>query len=317
VAAEVAGLAYRGRVAAPGSGRRIELRFGWQVFNLVASGVPGMLPVATWIVPLAIPLLDDPGPHGNSPFLAGVLGSAAMVSMLVLPWLVPWLVLRARQPRGARLEWDEEQLVEWDGPSRRAVVAWRNAHAASVSWSDREGVGAASAWTQRAVQVVDTGSGAVITAWETEPDGAPVVRRRLCAKDLRPLITAMGERAVPLSGHANWSLAAEPGRRRSTLTLVLGRLGYPCAVLAPLLQVAPWAGVALGVVGAVLLAVRARPVWRELWTVRARVKSTHDAAWHEADRLRLRAIWFEAVVRAGFVVLTLASLGTLAWLRPR
>ena len=298
-----------GRVSAQGKGR-IELRLGWQVVNLVGAGVPGMLPLVAWTMAIAGPLLERPSASGATSVWPGILGGVAAIALVVLPWLTPWLVLRARQPHGAHLEWDDVELVEWDGAWKRAVVTWRNGRAASVSWVVQ---GRTSSWPNQAVQIVDTVSGSTITAWEFEPRGAPVIRRRLCAKDLKPLLAVLEERGVPLSGHADWSLAAEPGRRRSGWALWLGRAGYPCAVLAPLLQAVPRAGLAVGLVAAILLSVRARPVCVELWTVLAQVRSRDQDAGHRAaDRLKLRAIRFEALVRAAFVLCTLASLAGLA-----
>jgi hypothetical protein len=304
----------------PGSGE-IKLGFGGQYAGLVGAGLLGMLPLTIWASTLLVPLDSGAPAHGGDSTWMGVAGGAAALLLVVLPWLVPCLALRARQPAGARVVWDSDEIVEWDGPWKRAAIRWRQAEAAHLR---RSAVGRGVTLYFDTVQIVDS-SGAAITVWDQRPKGAPVVRRRLSSSGVKTLLAALVARDIVPSSRPDWSRIADPDRPRPMWILVLGRLGYVFAVAAPLGSPdATWPGLVLGVIGAVLLGLRAFPVLRELRATTRRLatrSSEADAVSYRTDvpaasdeggrvaalRSKLRSVRFEASVRTAFVVLVVVS----------
>jgi hypothetical protein len=194
--------------------------------------------------------------------------------------------------------------------------------------------------TDEALQIFGTEPGAVISLWTSPPPRVPSLRRRIVAKRLVDLREAIASRRIPLSDDLDFGLAGDPDRPPHRALSIVGRIGYPLAVVAPLLVLAaPVAGVVVGAVAAPLLAVRAVPAFREVMAIRARHRpaprvapAADDAAgpYRAApessagedegliarDRLKARAAIIEAVVRASCVVLTLTSTAfSLAFLR--
>jgi hypothetical protein len=305
----------------PASGE-IKLSFGGQYAALVCAGLLGMFPLTMWASTLLLPLAPRAPAHGSNSIWMGVAGGATALLLVVLPWLVPCLALRARQPAGARVVWDADEIVEWDGPWKRAVIRWRQAEAAHLRWSVE---GRAVRLNFDTVQIVDS-SGAAITVWDQRPKGAPVVRRRLSSSGVETLLAAVVARNIVHSRTPDWSLIADPDRPRPTWVLVLGRLGYVFAVAAPLGSPdATWPGLVLGAIGAALLGLRALPVLRELRATTRRLALTRssepDAAPYRTDvppasdeggrvaalRSKLGAVRLEASVRTAFVVLVVVS----------
>ena len=72
----------------------------------------------------------------------GVGVGLALFTLLVAPWLVPCLVLRARQPRGARIEWTDLGVTEFDGASalrnRLRVNGFTGVHSETVHGWQRD-----------------------------------------------------------------------------------------------------------------------------------------------------------------------------------
>jgi hypothetical protein len=307
----------------------IPLVFGWtQYFGLAAAAFVGVIPVATWAMTLGLGFVGDtPASHGGAESEWEVYASIVPTFLLlVLPSILACLTLRARQPRGARVEWDDDAIVEWDGPWKRAVIPWRHAQVAHLSWVVR---GKGTRWTEHALQIVDP-AGASITLCSAVPGGAQVVRQRLHAPaaDLERLVAAIASRGLEASGKPDWSLALDPDRPRRTWILVLGRLGYVFAVAAPIgAPDVTWPGYVLGAIATVLLGIRALPVLHELRATIARLREapapapdveatpfrtapavpTADTGRAAALRLKLRAVGFEALVRIAFVGLVIAS----------
>ena len=314
-----------------------------QYAGLVVTGFFGTMPTTTWLVSIAAGLhLLDSHPTGLAadPVVSGIGVALVMAMMLVAPWLVPCLVLRARQPRGARIDWNADEIVEWDGPFRRAAIAWKDLQLGELLWSSSGRGGLSSI----ALQLTSRTSDQVITVWTARPDKAPKIRRRLWAGQLTELRKAIADHEVVPSGHVNWSRAADrdrPVHRRAT---ILGRFGYPLAVFAPMVAPAfrddgrSWTAILIAVVAFVLLAIRAAPALREVLAIRARQKSAgaattvpiaqvedeanpYRAAAPEApalvtidlagravaDRLKLRAALVEALVRAACAVMVPVS----------
>jgi hypothetical protein len=217
--------------------------------------------------------------------------------------------------------------VEWDGPWKRAVIPWRQAQVAHLSWVVK---GKGTRWTEHALQIVDP-AGASITLCSAVPAGAQVVRQRLHAPaaDVERLLVAIASRGLEASRKPDWSLALDPDRPRRTWILVLGRLGYVFAVAAPIgAPDVTWPGYVLGAMATALLAIRALPVLHELRATLAHLREasapalpeveatpfrtapaapTADAGRAGALRLKLRAVGFEALVRVAFVGLVIAS----------
>lgn len=321
----------------------VPLGFGFEQYaGLVVTGFFGTIPTTTWLVSIAagLHLLDShPTRLAADPVVSGIGVAFVMAGMLVAPWLVPCLVLRARQPRGARIEWNADEIVEWDGPFRRAAIAWKDLQLGELLWSSSGRGGLSS----MALQLTSRTSDQVITVWTSRPDKAPKIRRRLWAGQLTELRKAIAEREVAPSGHVNWSRAADPDRPVHRRATILGRFGYPLAVFAPMAAPAfrddgrSWTAILVAVVAFVLLAIRAAPAFREVLAILRRRKTagsagvapvvqvedeanpyravaleapvvTIDIAGRvAADRLKLRAALVESLVRAACAVMVPVS----------
>jgi hypothetical protein len=214
-------------------------------------------------------------------------------------------VLRARQPDGARIDWDETGVVEWDGGWRRASVPWSRARAARLVWKTTS---RARTTTHEAIQLVDTASGAAITVWPFTPPGVPNIRRRLCSEGVAALHAAIEDHHVPIGAAFDPALAMEHGRATLGPIRWVWRLGYVAAVVAPLVAgPAPVWGLALGAAGTLLLVARALPVYAELRALGGSAARERDPDRKIAEGLRRRAVLAEAVARTAFFLLVPAS----------
>ena len=304
----------------------VALGFGFaQYFALAAAGCLGMIPVASWLASLVTLAGNPPTPSGAAgEWMGGALIALALIILLVAPPLVPCLILRARQPRGACIAWDAEGIVEREGAWQRTCIPWKNADAARVTWDVPTRLGTRPC---TAIRIFDRTTNEVITAWEDRPPGAPLVRRRLISSKTPLLADALERKGVRFDRHADWTRVVDAERvRPSSAVLALTRLGYVGGALAPLVAFPlPAWGVALGAVSSVLLAWRARCSIAEALALRARLGSravADDAATegpyrarprptdHDdspAEKARLRAVTLEVTVRAACVVLPIAA----------
>lgn len=314
--------------------------------SLFAVGVFGALPVTTWLAMLLVPLGDG---HRGGGSMKTVLGAILMLvtlfMSLVAPWLVPMLVLRARQPRGARIGWDDHGVSEWDGTWRRSTIAWGELQASHVTW---ETEAKRRTHVEEALQLVGPPPAPAISVWTSRPQGVPSFRRRLCAERDRvvELREALETRGIPMTRAPDWLLACDSDRPPHRTLTIIGRFGYPLATLAPIIAPSsPPLGVAMALMAAALLAARALPSLREVRSIMARAReraaldagppTAHGPAGYReaaardpldaqgevatpasgladdaralADRSKLRAVLIEAVVRVGCVVMVLAS----------
>jgi hypothetical protein len=261
-------------------GLELKVYFG-EYAALVASGLVGALPVTTWMTVIALSLGSDGWGRSGGPSSSvevALLVAVALFVMLIAPWLVPVLVLRARQPRGARIVWDEIGVTEWDGSWRRAHIAWSELDAGRVTWeTPRRGRPS----IDEALQLIGPPPAAAITVWTEPPRGVPSFRRRLRAdaSKVAELREALERRGIALTREPDWLLACESSRPPHRALTVAGRLGYPLAMLGPLLVPISHAwGATMGVTAALLLAVRALPSVREVQAIRARGKGVKRAA---------------------------------------
>jgi hypothetical protein len=287
--------------------------------------------MGAWLVMLVIPL--DAGPHGSSSLesVAMAVGIALFfLVVFVAPVLVPSRILRARQPGGAHIAWDDAGVVEYDGAWRRAVVPWATMVASRFSWKEYLKSGTVE---REALQLVDRDTGACIVAWECAVPRGPIVRRRLVAPKIAALHAAIEAHGVALAEAPSleWSRALDPDRSRPLKSVYLGRVGYVAGVLAPLFAgPTPAGGLALGAAGAALLIVRALPVLREVRAIQTRLAAApHEAdasdanaaARADADRAKLRAARAEAAIRVALVPMlaaaTLVSAFVLSFAGPR
>jgi hypothetical protein len=305
----------------------IALHFGFdQYFALAGAGLLGIIPNAAWLVSLSRLAWTLPMPSG----VIGLVIEAglfvlALILLLVAPPLVPCLVLRARQPRGACLAWDDDGIVEREGDQQRTFIPWKNAEAARVTWDVPVGRGKRAC---TAIQVFDRVTDDVVTVWEDRPRDAPVVRRRLIARKTEPLATVLARKGVSFDRHADWMRVVDPARARpSNGVLAITRLGYVGGALAPLIAfAAPAWGMGCGVASALLLAWRARSSVAELillWTHTKSVTTAFEGPREDpyrtaqrrpfahdegpAERERLGAVMLEVAVRSACVVLPVAA----------
>jgi hypothetical protein len=329
----------------------LELKLqGGDYVALVAVGLCAAIPVTTWLTIVLMALGVDRRPAGEGPpstIAVVVFAVFFMTVMLVLPWLVPILVLRARQPRGTRIEWNEVGVTEWDGPWKRAAIAWTEMQAGRVTWETHL---KSRILVDEALQLVGPPPAAAITVWTDRPRGVPNFRRRLCADAARvaALREAVEHHGIALAREPDWLLACDSDRPPHRALTIAGRFGYPLAALGPMLvPVSHAVGVAMGVGAAMLLAARALPSLREVRAIVARGRErtrcamtvasapafdepapyraagtlpSEDLAASDrapdraeddgravADRLKLRAALIEAVVRTGCVVMVVVS----------
>jgi hypothetical protein len=302
--------------------KKIELGFGSsQYAALAAAGLFGTIPLTVLLASVFIPLLEGGQSSGGSTAGAAV-GLVAGVALVFGPPILPCLVLRARQPRGARITWDDEEIVLWDGPWKRTAIPWDRVTGDRAKWKIG---GFRNLVTQEALALRDRTTDARIHVWTERPNGAPLVRDRLCARDLRDLSTALDEKKIVLGEAPDWSRAADPARVRRSWLVWLGRLGYVFAFAMIIPPEPGLAKTAIGSIATVLLALRTAPPVMELLATRSPARAPEHAAapYREAERpeaptdeagraaadgARRRAVLAEAVVRAALVVLCLASL---------
>ena len=290
----------------------------------------GMFPNAMWWASALIPFaVATETHHIASPWwmyvLTGVGTVAFLFAILVAPLLFPILVLRARQPRGAIIECDDEAITELDGSWRRATIPWSRAEIAMARWTVP---GRSFSQKHRAVQVRDRDGDAVITVWSSEPDGAPLARRRVYASvgDMKSLEDVLTKHDHALRDHAkrdadfahgtpDWSRASD---RPRPVRARWGRFGYALAFFAPL--VSSWsrsAAIAVACAAAGLLLLRASPVLDELRTIQAALLASTSPEESAALGWRRRAARAEAAIRVAFVALTLASTAAWCFVLPR
>jgi len=162
----------------------IALRF--DTLDLVVwPGIFGMLPASLWLSAILYPLSLLSLPTVSGPWqiaLIVVASAAGMFVVMILPGLAAGLVQRARQPNGARVAWDSNGLVEWDGGWARTTIPWERLE---VSWQRRPL--RATAW--QTVQLRDRETGALIHVWDLAPSRAGPVRRRIYSESIADLLT--------------------------------------------------------------------------------------------------------------------------------
>jgi hypothetical protein len=318
--------------AAPNSGS-LELRENrGDGAVLGALGFVGIIPLTAWAgaIILSLPTWVSAGGTSwqNGP-IGLVVGSSFVFGMFAIPISVPIWILRSRQKNGARLTWDDDGVVEYDGAWKRNAIPWSRMEVAHVAW-----VLPGRNWgrvTYDVVQLFDRSSNAVITAWQGSPSGTPIVRRRVIALDLPGFIAMLRNRKIPFSQIVDYTRAEDPDRHRMTgARLALARLGYVGALLGPMVAFpAPIPGVIISVIAAGLLAWRATPSIRELRIVSSRIRRAGASfegepekieAYREAsappvsldvggrlevDRIKRVAVRAEVAMRSAFVLLTL------------
>lgn len=321
--------------AAPTSGS-LELRENREdCAALGALGFVGLIPLTVWGGAIGVALADS----SSSPPTSGgilhndvvmmVLAVLFMLAMFAIPVIVPISILRRRQKTGARLDWNEEGVVEHDGSWKRNAIPWSRMEVAHLVWVIP---GRSSRGTpQDVIQLFDRSSDVVISAWQGAPSGSPVVRRRVIAPDLPGFIEMLRKRKIPFSRKIDFARAEDPDRRRmKRWQLAIARLGYVGAVIGPMTAFPnPPVGMIVSVIAAALLAWRAVPAVRELRLVSARIRNGNAPAEHESekndpyreaspppvsidfagraevDRTKRRAVIAEVACRVSFVILTL------------
>jgi hypothetical protein len=181
-----------------------------------ALGFPGL---GAWLALLATGLL------------AGSLSGTAQVAVFALfallalaaSTLLPPALLRARQPRPARVTWDREGLVERDGAHVRTAIPWLGAQA-RVAHGERG----------RVVQVSDAEGRAITLA---EPRAAPrwLAHRKACAADLGLLAGVLGEvdPGPEIAPDARDARRPTMGWQATLLTLAVGLVALPMMALVP------------------------------------------------------------------------------------
>lgn len=313
-------------------GSRVDLGFGINAYvSLGMAGFFCLLPLTAGLAPV-VGLFGgfDPGAGASSPVSGTVLGILTALSIVVAPWLVPCLVLRARQPKGARIVWDGHEIAEWNGSWKRTAIRWEDAEGARLEWQSE---GRSISRRRVAVQVLDkTNPRSLITAWEEEPEGVPILRRRLegSRRDVQHLDGAIQAYCGPSVRAFETERLADPERPvQRKVVRWFTRLGYAGGFFGPLLAgEAPFIGIWISVVAAILLAWRAAPVFVELFRVHAKLvarpiempaqaepyreMSAPLAAPRGAEeilawRYRFRAVVAEALVRGTFAILPIVG----------
>jgi len=177
----------------PTSGK-LELGFGFGAYSkLAVAGLFGLFPAIAIIGAVAVLLRRMTGVEvENTLAPLGILG----------PFLIPILILHMRQPRGARLVWDDLGSEEQDGRAVRMRIAWQDVVATHFQWDVKT---SSASYTRDALQIVGRDARDAITVWSEAPKGAPSIRRSMSASTLEPVLTALDERAAnivegPLDG---------------------------------------------------------------------------------------------------------------------
>lgn len=266
------------------SGNAVALGFGFDAyFSLVVAGLFGMIPWVAWLSPVLALV-----PERLDPVVNGLLGGAIAFIVVVCPWLVPVLVLRARQPAPAELRWDAEGVSSWLDGKRETFIPWARLMAGRMSWEVRSRQREVSR-RRVAIQLTDRGAPAsVITVWEAQPPRSPPARRRMANEKLSRLEHRISEFTEPVE----LSRVADHARRPvAKWKLSVMRLGYVVGTLAPLLGRGEGAvGLALASTAAALLLWRASPVVREIVTLqRSGLRVSPGAALELACRVLIAA----------------------------
>ena len=301
----------------------IELSLGAdQYATLVAAGVLGALPVTTWLLMSMTPLGLE-APRRALPERWRSWPSSSSRS---------WSCSSCRSSRrGAAIgslaapasEWEDEVVIEWDGPWKKTFIAWPELRATQVTWVTKTRSGSI---TDEALQLGAEAKTA-ITCWTSKPRRSPVVRRRVCSA--RVVELRRSARRIPLANGLDFDSSATPIDRRTARSIV-GRIGYPLrGPRAPSWRRAPPSGASRSAPCRPCSSARAAPVFGELRAIRARRRSLRrtisgdeavgpyraafapapdeDAGHLARDRFKARAAMNEAVDRGGCVVMTLAS----------
>lgn len=295
----------------------LRLRFGGDAFaDLAVAAFFGLLPVISW--------LERFGPELQ-------LGSGLVVALLVGCPTLPCVVLWLRQPRAVTISWDDAGVWARRGGRLLAFVPWERAVLRGLS-----GRGSSSRLRRHGrpytcVQLVDPLSGESITAADGLPEDAPAVRRRVIASSVAGLLAAARMRGLQPQQGIDWELAGA----RARPWVGLARIGYPLVMIGLMrLQAPREVSMAIALLGAAALLLRAAPPARELAALVARACSTERALAarapsapglaavgarsmyraHPTERAEGRvpavepiAVVTELAVRVAFVVLTIVA----------
>jgi hypothetical protein len=248
----------------------VELGFGFDAyFTLGFTGMWGIIPAIGCVV--AFTTLSA----RLGVAVPGAITGIGILFALVGSILVPCLVLRMRQPRGAKVIWDDDGIEELDGPWMRARIRWSDAVAIHLEWV-RSGK---YPRRQYAVQVKDVVHATAVTIWTEPPEDFGHCRRRLSTDSIAPLVHALREHGVAIEeGTLDYSLI-DRGRTRGGWVIGVSRLvGYTCTTAA--VVTAPseaQMALVLIAIGLPALLVRAWPTFREWKSLAMRPNSTPSA----------------------------------------
>lgn len=298
------------------SHEEVRLHFGSDAFSdLAMAAFFGLLPVISW--------LERLGPKLQ-------LGSGLVVALLLGCPTLPCVVLWLRQPRAVTITWDEAGVWARRGMRLIAYVPWERAVVRGQSGREPSSRTRRGGRFYECVQFVDPLSGESITAADRLPEDAPPVRRRVLASSVSGLLAAARARGLQPQQGPDWKLAGARARPWAGVA----RIGYPLVMLGLMpLQAPRAASLAIALLGAAALLVRALPPARELAAMVAEVRqrtrggkaSTVEGAppkpgaqsmyrttpreHSEARALAVEpiAVVLELAVRVAFVVLTVVA----------
>lgn len=238
----------------------LRLHFGIEAFSdLAMAGFFGLLPVISW--------LERLGPKLH-------LGSGLVVALLVGCPALPCVVLWLRQPRSVTISWDDAGVWARRGARLFAFVPWERAVVRSQSGREPSSHLRRRGRSCACVQLVDPLSGDSITAADGLPEDAPALRRRVIATSIGGLLAAARARGLQPQQGLDWKLAGA----RPRAGIRLARLGYPLVMVGLMSLQAPHeVSLAIALLGAVALLVRALPPARELAAMVAEVRRTERA----------------------------------------
>jgi len=209
------------------------------------------------------------------------------VIVVLVCFVVPALAIWLRQPRGARITWDEWGVTEWDGRGVRTAIAWQGARLFVKRTTQRMYSSKYTAAPMLLVQITD-GDGRRIMVGNN-PRSGRLCRRRgevSSRQALEELVSAAESHelgaAEPASGNE-----LSPGRpgRRGPLSWGAAAVGYTLFVYstAPLTASTPQLDQAVPLLLAATLALFLRLVRpaRELVAVAMRSRALAGARWVE------------------------------------
>ena len=180
----------------------------------------------------------------------------SLLVVAVATSLFAGLLLWLRQPRGARVTWDDEGITEWDGQGVRSAIQWANARRSSVDFFVRRRGSYSRSIPAGCVEQFSDAEGRRITLVATKQSTPRFLQRRRCHADAPIPVTAQPGQGVvddgtwrrprwwnwplragyALTGAAAWALRDGKNPRDIALVFVVAAGLLLCRAIPPVAE---------------------------------------------------------------------------------